>query len=98
MIEACRKRSAFDGALRRASPAAGAAAEHAEFGAVRVIERHRPCRLAKGGAKFEALVVGEQRAGYHRRARGTLALYDHARGRAHYHLRRFSEDAPTCLG
>src|SRR5262249_49805794 len=77
------------------SPAAGAPAEDAEFGAVRVVERHRAARLGEGAAKLEARIVGEQSARKDDRMGCAFAFYHHAGGRAHHALRRFPEDTPA---
>src|SRR5260221_3937800 len=78
--------------------AAGAAAEDAEFGAMRVVERDPPECACQGRAEVEARVVGQERASDDARPRCPLKFDHHARAGAHDVLGRFAKDAPACLG
>src|SRR5438067_11175249 len=75
--------AAAEGVSVLLSAAAGAAAEDAEFGAMRMIERYPAQRAGKARPKIEAWIVGQQRAGDDGRVRRALEFDDHARARTH---------------
>src|SRR5882762_156521 len=62
--------------------AARGAAEHAELGAMRMVEHDRAGRLGKRRAELEFRRVGQEGASDDGRSRGILALHHHARGGA----------------
>src|SRR5690348_9004656 len=83
---------------RYSTAAAGAAAEYAEFGAVRMVERNGARGSLQRRSEVESRVVGQERTGDDARPRRTLELHDHAGGGAHYVVGRLAEDAPAGFG
>src|ERR1700716_1747251 len=76
-------------------PRAGGAAEDAEFGAMRMVERHGARRLRERRPHFESRVVGNERAREHARPVAAAAPHHHAGTGAHDGVGRLAEDAPA---
>ena len=63
-----------------------------------MVERHWARGILQCRAQLELRVIGDERAGEHRRSFGALAFDHHARGRAHEIRRRFAARAQSRLG